>query len=46
LFGALAWWTVTMPAPGLPAMQPLDVTLEMIRRLTHAIDDFDALDSF
>jgi hypothetical protein len=39
-------WTITMPSAELRAMQSVDVTLEMIRRMTHAIDDVDALDSF
>jgi aminoglycoside/choline kinase family phosphotransferase len=47
LFTALAFWTITLnPAPGMPDMQPRDSTLEFIRRLAHAIDDHDALDSF
>lgn len=46
LFGALAWWTVTMPSEELPAMQPVESTLELIRRITHAIEDTDALSSF
>lgn len=47
LFSALAWWTVTLtPSTDMPDMQPRDATLEMIRRISHAIDDLDALDSF
>jgi hypothetical protein len=46
LLPALAWWTVTlMPSADMPDMQPKDASLEMIRRLTHAIDDLDALDT-
>ena len=41
---SLAFWTVTLtPGPGAPDMQPRDITLEFIRRLSHAIDDLDAL---
>lgn len=44
LFPALAYWTVTLrPTPGMPAMQPAEASLEMIHRITHAIDDLDAL---
>ncbi|NKI16129.1 phosphotransferase [Spongiibacter sp. KMU-166] len=47
LFGALAWWTpVLSPNPDVPDMQPRDTSLEFISRMTHAIDDTDALDSF
>jgi Ser/Thr protein kinase RdoA (MazF antagonist) len=46
LFSALAFWTITMPSPDLPDMQPVDTTLEMIRRLSCAIDEYDALESF
>lgn len=46
LFGALAWWTpVLSPNPDVPDMQPRDTSLEFIKRMTHAIDDVDALDS-
>jgi hypothetical protein len=45
---ALAYWTVTYtPSPGMPEdMQPKDRTLVFIRRLAHAVDDLEALDSF
>jgi aminoglycoside phosphotransferase (APT) family kinase protein len=45
---ALAYWTVTYtPSPGMPAdMQPKDRSLVFIRRLAHAVDDLEALDSF
>jgi hypothetical protein len=46
LFTALAYWTITMPSPDLPDMQPVETTLEMIRRMAYAIDDYDALESF
>ena len=47
LFGALAWWTpVLSPNPDVPDMQPRDTSLEFIGRMTHAIDDLDALNSF
>jgi len=46
LFGALAWWTpVLSPNPDVPDMQPRDTSLEFISRMTHAIDDTQALDS-
>jgi hypothetical protein len=45
LVAALAWWTVTLcPAPGMPDMQPRDVTIEFIRRISTALDDLDGLD--
>ncbi|MET0661127.1 MAG: hypothetical protein ABW110_23560, partial [Steroidobacteraceae bacterium] len=41
----LAWWTVTLcPPPGLPDMQPRDITLEFIRRIATAMDDLDTLE--
>ena len=41
---ALAYWTVTLsPPPGIPDMQPRDITLEFIRRLATAADDLDTL---
>lgn len=46
LMTVLAFWTITInPAPGMPDMQPLDSTLEFIRRIVTAIDDLDALDA-
>lgn len=45
LLSALAWWTMTLtPAGDMPDMQPLDTTIEFLRRLLIAIDDLDALD--
>jgi hypothetical protein len=32
--------------PGMPDMQPRDVTLEFILRIATAIDDLESLDSF
>ena len=47
LFSALAWWTITLcPAEGMPDMQPRDITLDFIGRITTAIDDLDALGTF
>jgi hypothetical protein len=48
LFTALAWWTITLrPSPVLPQdMQPAETALEFIKRITTAMDDLDALDSF
>lgn len=44
---ALAWWTLTLtPSADMPDMQPRDLSLEMIRRISHAIDDAQSLDSF
>ena len=45
LLSVLIWWTVTMPSAELPAMQPLDFTLEMIKRISTAMDDLDSIDS-
>jgi aminoglycoside phosphotransferase (APT) family kinase protein len=46
LFGALAWWTVTLSPPGtMPDMQPRDITIEFINRIATAIDDLEALES-
>lgn len=46
-FSALAWWTGTLgQPPEAPIMQPREVSLEFIARMTRAIDDLDALDSF
>lgn len=48
LFTVLGFWTITInPAPGMPEiLQPSDITLEFLRRISTAIDDLDALDSF
>lgn len=47
LFAALAWWSGTLgQPPDAPKMQPPATSLEFIRRITTAIDDLDALDSF
>lgn len=47
LFAALAWWSGTLgQPPEAPKMQPPETSLEFIRRITIAIDDQDALDSF
>jgi len=47
LMTALTWWTVTLsPAPGMPDMQPRDITLAFIGRIATAIDDLASLDSF
>ena len=46
LISALTWWTITLhPAPGLPDMQPRDVTLEFVRRISTAMNDVDSLDA-
>jgi hypothetical protein len=47
LLSALTWWTITLrPAEGMPDMQPLDITLEFIRRISTAMDDVGTLDLF
>jgi hypothetical protein len=47
LFSALAWWTGTLgQPPEAPKMQPKETSVEFIERMTRAIDDLDALDSF
>jgi hypothetical protein len=46
MFSALAWWTGTLgQPPDAPIMQPRARSLELIGRMTHAIDDLDALGS-
>jgi hypothetical protein len=48
LMTALAWWTSTMaPNPGTQpsALQPKDRTREFLRRITHAVDDHQSIDS-
>lgn len=47
LFSALAWWTGTLgQPPEAPKMQPPATSREFIRRITHAIDEVDALAAF
>jgi hypothetical protein len=47
LFSALAWWTGTLgQPPEAPKMQPPETSIEFIKRMSHAIDDLDALDAF
>ena len=47
LFTALAYWTITLRhPPTMPDMQPDDATIEFIRRISTAIDDHEALNSF
>jgi hypothetical protein len=46
LMTVLTWWAVTLTPPeGLPDMQPRDITLEFLRRITIAMDDVDTLGS-
>ena len=46
LMTVLTWWAVTLTPPeGLPDMQPRDITLEFLRRITTAMDDVDTLGS-
>ncbi len=45
-FTALLMWTPSLcPPPQLPDMQPESVSMEMIRRIAIAIDDYGALES-
>ena len=47
LMSALTWWTITLrPTKDLPDMQPADITLEFIRRITQTMEDVDTLGSF
>jgi Phosphotransferase enzyme family len=47
LMTALTWWTITLhPADDIPDMQPRDITIEMVRRLSTAMEDCETLDSF
>jgi hypothetical protein len=52
LFTSLAWWTLTIAASSgssdlpPPDFQPHDAALAFIQRMTTAIDDLDALESF
>lgn len=47
LFSALAWWTGTLgQPPEAPKMQPPSTSMEFIRRITHAIDEVEALAAF
>jgi hypothetical protein len=52
LFTSLAWWTLTIAASSgssdvpAPDFQPHDAALAFIHRMTTAIDDLEALDSF
>lgn len=47
MFTAFAFWTITMrPTADMPAMQPERTTIEFLRRMGSAIDDYDALDAF
>jgi hypothetical protein len=47
LLTVLTYWTCVIDPPaGVPGMQPRASTLEFLRRIAHAIDDFDVLDSF
>ena len=46
LLGALAWWTGTLgQPPNKQDMQPPEISLEFIKRITTAMDDLDALDA-
>jgi thiamine kinase-like enzyme len=47
LMTALAYWTITLvPAPDMPPMQPPAITYELIKRISTAMDDMDALGAF
>jgi len=46
IFAALLMWTPTLcHPPTMPDMQPLDMSLEMIKRITAAISDLESFDS-
>jgi Phosphotransferase enzyme family len=47
LLAALAFWTITLrPATDMPAMQPEALSVELIKRITAAMEDYEALDAF
>lgn len=47
LLAGLSYWTITLtPAPNMPDMQPRKTTIEIIKRISHAVDDLETLDSF
>lgn len=47
MFTAFAFWTITMrPTADMPAMQPEHTTVEFLKRMGSAIDDYNALDAF
>ena len=47
LMTTLAFWTITLrPAPNMPPMQPESISYALIKRITAAMDDMDALDAF
>ena len=47
LLSVLAFWTITLrPAKGMPPMQPDATSLCFLERISAAMDDLDALDSF
>ncbi|NWK97917.1 hypothetical protein DM806_20095 [Sphingobium lactosutens] len=47
LMTAFAFWTITMcPTGDMPDMQPVRTTVEFLKRMGTAIDDYDVLDSF
>jgi hypothetical protein len=46
LASVLVFWTMTLaPSDEMPNMQPQDAALTFVERISHAIDDLDALDS-
>jgi thiamine kinase-like enzyme len=47
LMTTLAFWTITLvPSPDMPPMQPESISYELIKRITAAMDDMDALGAF
>lgn len=47
LMTAFAFWTITMcPTDEMPQMQPRRTTVEFLKRMGAAIDDYESLDSF
>jgi hypothetical protein len=47
LMSVLAFWTITLrPSPGMPDMQPEQVSLKFLERIYAAMDDHQILDAF
>lgn len=47
LMTAFAFWTITMcPTDEMPQMQPRRTTVEFLKRMGTAIDDYESLDAF
>ena len=47
LMTVYTWWAITLcPPESIPDMQPLDITMEFIRRILAAMDDVGSIDAF